>query len=156
MKAFRILAVAGLVTLAACNSTAQKQSETKEKSATAGVIHLTTPEFKAQIFNYETDSVWKFKGKTAAILDFYADWCGPCKMLAPHLEAIQKEYKGKIQIYKINTDNEQQLSSAFGITGLPTLVFIPLNGQPTAVTGYRPQADLEKIITDFLKIQKPQ
>ncbi len=120
----------------------------------SGVIYLNKDTFKEQVFNYEINKEWKFEGKTPAILDFYADWCGPCRMLAPVLKDIQKEYNGKVQVFKVNTDVEKELAGIFGIRSLPTIVFIPLDGQPQAVMGFRPKEDMEKIITEVLKVTK--
>ena len=137
---------------------------TKEKSETttvegasadsAQVIYLTKDTFKALVFDFEASKEWKYVGKVPAILDFYADWCGPCRNLAPLLEDIQKQYGKKLQVYKVNTDKEKELSATFGIRSLPTIVFIPVEGQPQAVMGYQPKEALEQIITQVLKVQK--
>jgi thioredoxin len=120
----------------------------------SSVKHLTSETFKSEVFDYSTGKEWKYAGKVPAILDFYADWCGPCRMVSPILEELQKEYGGKIQVYKINTDKEQQLAAAFGIRSLPTIVFVPLEGQPQAVLGALPKANLEQKITEVLKVSK--
>lgn len=158
-----VLTVLAMVSFTFCSNAPKQDKETenvapKEEAAAAGagIIHLTSESFKVQVFDYVTDKEWNYKGDKPAILDFYADWCGPCKMLAPHLEAMQKEYKGGIQVYKINTDDNPEVASAFGITGLPTIVYVPLSGQPQAVTGYRAQGDLEKIVSEVLLVTKPE
>ena len=168
IKSLTLALVSGfvLINFSYCSSKAKSENNVTEKSEVmeaqpsdeenAGVIHLTSETFKEQVFDYMNKKEWEYKGDKPAILDFYADWCGPCKMLAPHLEAIQKEYKGKIQIYKINTDENREVAGAFGIQSLPTIVFVPKEGQPQAVMGYRPQADLESIITEVLKVEKPE
>ncbi len=95
------------------------------------IEHLTTQTFKEKIFDYSKSKTWKYKGKLPAIIDFYADWCRPCKMIAPHLEELSKEYKGKLYVYKVNTDQEQELARVFGIQSIPAVLLIPLNGQPS-------------------------
>lgn len=99
------------------------------------VIHLTTSEFKNKVFDFDKNSEWKFEGQKPAVIDFYADWCGPCKMVAPVLESLSEEYKDRIDIYKVNTENEPVLASAFGIRSIPSLLFIPLNEKPRMATG---------------------
>ena len=124
-----------------------------EKEANS-IIYLDGASFKDKVFNYETNKEWNYNGKVPAILDFYADWCGPCKQLSPVLEELQKEYGGKIQIYKINTDKQKELAATFGIRSLPTIVFIPMEGEPQAAMGFRPKNDLETMITEILKVEK--
>jgi thioredoxin len=113
-------------------------------------VHLTTTDFKEKIFNYETTKEWKYEGTLPAIVDFYADWCQPCKMVAPVLEDLAREYAGKIMIYKVNTEEEQELASVFGIQSIPTLLFIPKDGQPQAAMGALPKQTFEKVIKDVL------
>lgn len=157
LKTLALFIVAGFVMInfSYCNNKAKTEANVAEKSE-SGVIYLTSETFKQQVFDYANSKEWNYKGDKPAILDFYADWCGPCKMLAPHLEAIQNEYKGEVQIYKINTDNNREVAGAFGIQSLPTIVFVPKDGKPQAVMGYRPQADLESIIAEVLKVEKPK
>lgn len=113
--------------------------------------HLTLETFKEKIFDYENNSnEWKFEGKLPAIVDFYADWCGPCKILSPILEELSKEYQGKINIYKINTEEQQELSLMFGIKSIPTLIFIPLDGEPQMNLGVLPKNILIEAINDIL------
>jgi thioredoxin len=114
------------------------------------VVHLTTQEFKDKVFNYENSQEWKYSGTLPAIIDFYADWCGPCKMVAPVLEELAKEYSGQIVVYKVDTENEQELASVFGIQSIPTLLFIPKDGQPQAAMGALPKHTFEKVIKDVL------
>ncbi len=118
------------------------------------VIHLDASKFKKEIFDYDNNKEWKYKGNKPAIIDFYADWCRPCKMIAPVLENLQKEYKGEIQIYKVNTQYERELASVFGISGIPALLFIPLDGEPTMSTGALPKTTLEKYIEQYLGVKK--
>jgi thioredoxin len=114
------------------------------------VIHLTTQEFKDKVFNYETEKEWKYKGELPAIIDFYADWCGPCKMVAPILEELAKDYEGKIVVYKVDTESEQELASVFGIQSIPTLLFVPMEGQPQAAMGALPRQSFDQAIKDVL------
>jgi thioredoxin 1 len=114
------------------------------------VVHLTAQEFKEKVFNYETAKEWKYEGNLPAIIDFYADWCSPCKMVAPILEDLALEYSGKIMVYKVDTENEQELTSVFGIQSIPTLLFIPKEGQPQAAMGALPRQTFEKVIKDVL------
>ncbi len=127
---------------------------TGEKSEESGVIYLNKETFKEMVFNYETNKEWKYNGKVPAILDFYADWCGPCRQVAPILSELQKEYKGKIQVFKVDTDKEKELAAIFGIKSLPTIVFIPLEGEPQAALGARPKTELEKMVNEVLKVNK--
>ncbi len=106
-------------------------------------VHLTTADFKEKVFNYETNKEWKYEGTLPAIIDFYADWCQPCKMVAPVLEDLAREYAGQIMIYKVNTEEEQELASVFGIQSIPTMLFIPKEGQPQAAMGALPKQTFE-------------
>lgn len=115
--------------------------------------HLTSATFKTKIFDYTTQKQWKFVGKKPAIIDFYADWCGPCRAIAPTVAEIAQQYKGKIDVYKINVDNEQELAAYFKISSIPALLFIPVNAQPQMSLGYLSKPDFEKIINDLFKIQ---
>jgi len=117
------------------------------------VVQLTNDTFKKVIFNYEAGSEWKYAGKRPAIVDFYADWCAPCRQLSPLVEEIAKEYSGKIDVYKVDTDKENVLAQKLGITGLPTLVFIPVEGKPQITMGALPKETLVKAINDILKVK---
>ncbi len=118
------------------------------------VTFLNEASFKANVWNYEKNSQWKFEGNKPMIIDFYADWCKPCKMIAPHLKAIQSEYGNKLQVYKINTDNNQSLASLFKIRSIPTLLFIPANGNYKQIVGYRNQQQFEELVKTVLKVEK--
>ena len=113
-------------------------------------IHISAQDFKDKIFNYETEQEWKYQGDKAAIIDFYADWCGPCKSIAPLLEELSEQYKDDLIIYKIDTDKEMELSSLFGIQNIPTLLFIPVNGNPMVQKGALPKNVLQQIIDERL------
>ncbi|MDR1755389.1 MAG: redoxin domain-containing protein [Culturomica sp.] len=110
--------------------------------------------FLEKIWDFEQNKEWKYKGTKPVIIDMYADWCGPCKKLSPILEQIQKDFGDKLQIYKVNTDQERLLAQLFQVSSIPLLIFIPVEGRPIAVAGLRPQADLEKIIAEQLQVKK--
>ena len=113
-------------------------------------IQLTAEGFKEKIFDYENDTEWKYKGSLPAIIDFYADWCGPCKAVAPILEDLAIEYDGKLLIYKVDTDKETDLSGLFGIQSIPTLLFIPLKGSPMLQKGAIPKTAFKQVIEERL------
>src|SRR5919199_787772 len=108
-------------------------------------IQLTAEDFREKIFDYSQAEEWKFKGSLPAIVDFYADWCGPCKAVAPVLEELSNEYEGKLLIYKIDTDREQELSMLFGIQSIPTLLFIPVEGNPMMQKGAIPKKAFQQV-----------
>jgi thioredoxin 1 len=114
--------------------------------------HLTKETFLQKVFDYESEKEWKYKGDKPCIIDFYADWCGPCKMVAPVLETLSKDYEGKVDIYKIDTEKEQELAGIFGIQSIPSILFIPVNGQPQMTTGAIPKAGFVKVIKDVLNV----
>jgi thioredoxin 1 len=107
---------------------------------------MTTASFKELVFDYENATEWSFKGQRPALIDFYADWCGPCKAVAPVLEQLADEYAGKLDIYKVNTDIEQELSMVFGIQSIPSLLFIPMEGKPMMQAGALPKHVLKDVI----------
>ena len=111
---------------------------------------LTKQTFLAKVFNYENNKDWKFEGDLPCIIDFYADWCQPCKMVAPILEELSDEYAGKINIYKVNTEIEQELAGAFGIKSIPSMLFCPKDGQPQMAVGALPKESLIQAINDVL------
>lgn len=114
-------------------------------------MELTKKDFLEKVVNYEQNpNEWKFLGDKPAIIDFYASWCGPCKAFAPVLEEVAEEYKGVIDVYKINTENEEELAAVFNIRSIPTILFIPVNGQPQIVTGAMPKPQLIEAIERVL------
>ena len=108
--------------------------------------HLDKQTFLEKVFNYEQNKEWKFEGELPALVDFWAPWCGPCRMVGPVLEELSEEYKDKINIYKVNTDEEQELGSVFGIRSIPSLLFIPKEGQPKMAVGALPKQSLIEAI----------
>lgn len=120
------------------------------------VVKIDKAQFKAQVMDYEkSPKVWKYEGKLPCVVDFYADWCGPCRLASPALEELAKKYKGKIIVYKVNTDQERELSTVFGISGIPAFLWVPQTGNPTMTSGVAnsPEAittQFEKMITDVL------
>ncbi len=118
------------------------------------VTFLNEKSFKENVWDFEKNSEWKFAGDKPMIIDFYADWCRPCKMIAPHLKTLQKEYGSKIQIYKINTDQNKKLAQLFKIRSIPSLLFIPANGKYKQVVGYRNVKQFEELISSILKVEK--
>jgi thioredoxin len=116
---------------------------------------LTKETFKEKVFNWEENKEWKYEGSVPCLIDFYADWCGPCKMVAPVLEELQEEYGDRLKIYKIDTEQERELAGMFGIQSIPSLLFVPVEGQPQMAMGALPKATFEKAISDVLNVEKP-
>jgi thioredoxin len=112
--------------------------------------HLTKETFKAKVFDYEAKKQWDFTGDLPCIIDFYAEWCGPCKMVAPVLESLSTEYKGKINIYKVDTEKEPELAGAFGVSSIPTILFIPKKGKPQMQVGALPKEGFVEAIKEIL------
>jgi thioredoxin len=115
--------------------------------------NLTSESFKTKVFDYEKKTEWEYAGDLPAIVDFYAQWCGPCKMLSPVLERLAQKFAGKLHVYKVDTDAEAEISRVFGIQSVPTLYFIPKEGKPSYAMGALPQLELERVITEVLKVE---
>lgn len=148
-----------------CANTPKKETKATEKNnkvltenketKVMEPIHLTKEEFLTKVANYESNpNEWKYLGDKPCIIDFYANWCGPCKMIAPILEELAKEYAGQIYIYKVNTEDEQELAAAFGIRSIPSLLFVPMEGQPQMAMGALPKATFKEAIDDVLLNKK--
>ncbi len=158
MKYIVVLLVAVAAFGTACNNSARQENKTqtadaetiKATNSDSKTIHLTNATFKEKVFNYEVNQEWKYEGDKPCIIDFYADWCGPCKAVAPVLEELAKEYDGKVTIYKVNTEKQRELASAFGIRSIPSLLFVPASGQPQMAQGALPKEQFVKVINDFL------
>jgi thioredoxin 1 len=153
----------------------EKTEISKEKPEGSGVVHienksdsnvgvlkengsslmetLTRESFLQKVFNYEQNKEWKFEGTLPCIVDFYADWCGPCKMVEPILEELAQEYQGKLNIYRVDTQAQQELAATFGIQSIPSILFIPLNDKPQMAIGALPKNTLEKAIKEVLKVE---
>lgn len=128
----------------------ENNNKSKEKNK-MGTIEMNKVDFLTKIHDYEKDlQNWKYLGDKPALIDFYADWCGPCKQIAPILEELAAEYEGKIYIYKVNVDTEQELASVFGIRSIPSMLFIPMDGQPSMAAGAAPKTELKKNIDEIL------
>jgi thioredoxin len=141
-----------LVFLITCRSE-NGGSAKPDKTGNTAVIQLTNEDFKKMVFNYEVNKEWKYEGTQPAIIDFYADWCAPCRQLAPLLEEVAKEYNGKIIVYKVDTEKERELAQNMNISGLPTLLFIPAQGKPQMSMGLLPKETLVKAINEVLLIK---
>ena len=117
------------------------------------IEHLNKESFKEKVFNFDNNKEWKFEGSKPCLIYFYADWCAPCKMVTPILEELSEEYDGKINIYKIDTEKEQELAGLFGIQSIPSLLFVPKEDQPQMAMGALPKDSFVKAIKDVLKVE---
>ncbi len=108
--------------------------------------NLTVDTFKEKVHNFEDNTDWKFEGNLPCVIDFYADWCGPCKMVAPVLDELAEDYKGKVDIYKIDTEQEPELSAMFGVKSIPSFLFVPMDGQPQMARGALPKSGFVELI----------
>jgi len=156
MKKILLILMVASIWLTACSQT---KNETKDNTETKSeaksnikIEHLTNSTFKAKVFDYEKNEEWKYKGELPAIIDFYADWCRPCKMVAPTLEQIQKDYDGKLIVYKVDVQHEKELASVFQTSSIPAFLFIPAKGKPQMAKGLLPRESFDEIINDFLKV----
>ncbi|NCA84281.1 MAG: thioredoxin [Clostridia bacterium] len=145
----------------ACNSASGDEKQTAlaestatvsgDKKASSSPEFLTAKTFKEKIWDYEKNpQEWVYEGSEPAIIDFYADWCKPCKMVAPVLEEIAQDYTGKLKVYKIDTEAEKELAAVFQISSIPAFLYIPAEGQPRMDRGYKDKAAFERIIKQEL------
>jgi thioredoxin 1 len=116
--------------------------------------HLNSEGFKRKVFDWDKNKEWKYEGELPAIVDFYAEWCGPCKMVGPVLEELSKKYEGKLSVFKVDTDKEPELSALFNISSVPTLLFVPKEGLPSMALGALPKPQIEKAIVEVLGLAK--
>lgn len=143
-----------LIGMAMQNCNAVNPGKPGEKPVSAGpVIQLGDVTFKKLVYNYDVNREWKFEGDKPVIIDFYADWCAPCRQLSPLVEEIAREYNGKIVVYKVDTEKEKSLAGKMGITALPSLLFIPVKGQPRMSVGYLPKESLIKAVNEVLLVK---
>ena len=139
------------LSLSTCAGNTKSNNNQPKETKKMGTIHITKAEFIAKVANYEKNPTeWKYLGDKPCIIDFYASWCGPCKTIAPILEDLAKEYEGQIYIYKVNTEEEQELAGAFGIRSIPSLLFCPMNGAPQMAQGAMPKESFKQAITEVL------
>jgi len=133
-----------------CNAGEPVSKNTSQSGGSTDVIYLTNESFKENVFNYEKNKEWKYEGTKPAIIDFYADWCAPCRELSPMIEELAKEYGDKIVVYKVDTEKEKKLTQTLGISALPTLLFIPVTGKPQVRMGLVPKTSLAQAIDEIL------
>ena len=164
-RLFQIFAIGLIITFAACNQSQESESQTThstDKTQNEVVsdngdikpIYLTTDEFKDLVWNYEANpQEWVYNGEIPCVVDFYADWCKPCKIVAPIMDDLADHYKGKVQIYKVNTDNERELATVFQVRSIPSILFVPMEGRPAMQAGAMSKEDYIRIIDEnILKI----
>lgn len=151
-KLFIMIMMIAALFSTSCTSAKQKQQITnKQEAKKMNTTELTLSEFKNKVMDFEKDpDNWNYKGDKPAIIDFYATWCGPCKATAPILDSLAEEYKDKIIVYKVDVDKEQELASMFGIRSIPSLLFIPMQGDPKMQVGAMGRMDLENAIKNTL------
>jgi thioredoxin 1 len=131
----------------------QKMKNKLEQISKEGHMeHLTLDTFRTKIFDYKQGEEWKYEGQLPAIIDFYADWCGPCRTVAPVLEELSKEYAGKLDVYKVDTEAEQELAAMFGIRSIPSILFIPREGKPQMAVGALSKEGFQDAIKDVLAV----
>lgn len=159
MKTIQIIVGIGLflMPVVSCQSQTKDNKQAAQKNETtlaekSSIEHLTAAAFKEKVFNYEKNKEWKYTGNKPAIIDFYADWCGPCKIVAPTVAKIAEEYNGKIHVYKVDVDDEKELASVFGISSIPAILFIPMTEQPQMSAGVMNKDGFDKAIKDILKV----
>ena len=148
-----------LLAMLSCGSTSSKQpsSATDTNASPEGgkPIQLNKQAFLKRVYDFEkSPKDWIYAGDKPCVIDFYADWCGPCKIIAPYLEEIAGKYNGKVYVYKVNVDNEQELAQQFGIQSIPAVLFCPLSGKPTMMTGSRPKEDFYTAVEAIVSPQK--
>ncbi len=157
-RIFTIVLIASVALLGCGSSNGKDNQGNDNKTSSASstpdagkVIQMNKAMFIEKVFNYEENpDVWKFRGDKPCIIDFYADWCGPCKKVAPIMAELGEQYKDQIVIYKVNTDQERELAQIFNIRSIPSILYCPAQGQPQMTMGALPKAEFEKMIKELL------
>lgn len=153
MKKLIFVSLMLAVLFTACTEKKQesKTAENQQTEKSAQPIHLTKAEFLTKVANFQISTTeWKYLGDKPCIIDFYATWCGPCKMVAPILDDLAREYDGQIYIYKVDVDAEPEIAAAYGIQSIPTIFFSPMTGNPQVSQGAMQKEDFKKMIADVL------
>jgi thioredoxin len=151
-----MIAMIGLTTACSSKPAGKDAGQTQNNTTTESgkPEHITYDEFLVKVWNFEENpQKWVFKGDIPVIIDFYADWCGPCKKIAPIMDKIAKEYDGKVKVYKINVDNERKLAGVFQVQSIPSVLFVPMSGQPSMQTGALPEDAYYKIVKEQLLVK---
>ena len=149
MKKLLIIATIAVIAIVTY-SFAVPQDEKKDKPEKGVVIQMNNDLYLKNVADYKNSKEWKFKGDKPVVIDFYADWCGPCRMVAPLMKELAKEYEDQIVIYKVNVDNESELTAALGIKNLPTILFIPKKGDPQVIVGSADKSTFKRAIDQVL------
>lgn len=139
-----------LISVTACANTPEAKNDNNQKENGGEVVIMDKAMFIEKVFDYEKVADWKYKGNKPAIIDLYADWCGPCRKVAPIMKELAKEYTGEIIIYKVDVDKEKELATLFNATSIPLFVFIPMNGTPQLFRGAADKATYKQAIDSFL------
>jgi|SRR5574344_201052 thioredoxin len=156
MKKYLLVIAVTLIGLLIFSAFKMNKNDNNKKEIVMKTIQLTKSEFLTKVMDFEKNpQTWKYLGDKPAIIDFYATWCGPCKSLAPVLEDLAAEYDGQIYIYKVDVDKERELAGVFGVQSIPTLLFIPMNGEPSIMQGAQPKASLKESIESILLKKRP-
>lgn len=148
-----------LVAILACGSTSNKQpasaKESKPVIEGGKPIQIDKQAFIKRVYDYEKNpEKWVYAGDKPCVIDFYADWCGPCKVIAPYLEEIAEKYNGKVYVYKVNVDEQRELASYFGIESIPAVLFCPVQGKPQMMAGARPKEDFYTAVETIISPKK--
>ena len=154
MKKLLVTAACILTFAAGADGQTDNKNDNTKQTNTMKTIALTKADFLTKVANYETNPTeWKYLGDKPALVDFYASWCGPCRMVAPILEELAGEYESKIVVYKVNTEKEPDLAAAFGIRSIPSILFIPMSGKPQMLQGAMPKDAFKKAIEEYLLLK---